>query len=512
MSTILVVQLKKKGARFENMNSDNARYGSIKNKLVMFLVSILVAMILVSVISNVSGYSYIIAFEQGFESYNQLSLFYKNAELMSKNGLNFVYSNKDEDYEEYKVMLKSARDNLNAIKRMSEHKHTIWRITLLENMLDTYSEKVNKYVEQTDFSREDSVTLYNDLYRLENLITKTFTNYYNIISQDVQLKLKRLRLSCYIQFAVVLLLIAASIFAGFVFANNAMKGITKPINEIVDNIQLIKRGEYEIKKIRGAAKELNILLMTFDEMAKSIKEHIQNLKEKAQLEKKLLEKENENLRITNLLAETKLKSLQSQINPNFLFNTLSMLSKNAYIEGALDTSMLMENLSELLRYSLEKSNKVSSIKEEIEFIKNYFLIQQKRYGNRVKFLLNVKDNLPNIKLPAMILQPLVENSLIHGVNNISDGAVVSVKAYCYNNNVYIQVEDNGAGMDSDTLEAIQSKFKHSVFDSKVEQSTNIGLYNVYKRLEMYYGSQFKFLIESERNCGTIITIVLPLVY
>ena len=159
-------------------------------------------------------------------------------------------------------------------------------------------------------------------------------------------------------------------------------------------------------------------------MAGAIQNNIRLLKYNIEMDKQLLERENENLNMKNLLYQTELKSLQAQINPHFLFNTLNMIAKKAALSGDSETNLLMENISALLRYGLDKANKISTLKEELSCIENYFFIQQRRFEGRVSFVMDVPDYVPDISMPAMTLQPLVENSVIHGIKDVLENAEV----------------------------------------------------------------------------------------
>nr|WP_275950534.1 sensor histidine kinase [Clostridium sp. MCC353] len=234
-------------------------------------------------------------------------------------------------------------------------------------------------------------------------------------------------------------------------------------------------------------------------MADEVQASIRHVQEKSQLENQLLEKENENLKVKELLIETELKVLQGQMNPHFLFNTLSLISKMAYLEGAEKTSELMETTTDLLRYSLDKSNSVSDLYSEIESVKNYIKIQEVRFGHRIKFELSVGNHIPKVIMPGMIIQPLIENAVIHGVKNMVSGAHVLVSVKRGGDKVYILVEDNGTGMDSSRLEAVQSG---------VEEKS-IGINNVRKRLELFFGIKPVLSIESAVQCGTAVTVELP---
>ena len=179
-----------------------------------------------------------------------------------------------------------------------------------------------------------------------------------------------------------------------------------------------------------------------------------------------------------------------------------MISKKAYIEGAYSTNELIDVTAELLRYSLDNLSKTSDLQGEIECTENYIYIQQRRLGSRVKITLAVDPNLPNIAIPGMIVQPIIENSIMHGLkDSICDGKI-NVAFYSKNGSIYIMVEDNGRGMSEKELEDCSIRLEQT----KHYEKNHIGLFNIKRRLEMLYGDRFKIDIESSFDCGTIIIL------
>ena len=138
---------------------------------------------------------------------------------------------------------------------------------------------------------------------------------------------------------------------------------------------------------------------------------------------------------------------------------------------------------------------------EIEFLKSYFYICGVRYENRISFRINRQEDIPNIRLPGMLLQPVVENAVLHGLANCICGGEVTVSFSCDKKNIYIVTEDNGEGMNHESMEEIMS--------CETGDGGHIGVSNVLKRLRLYFGKQADITISSERDCGTIVTMILP---
>ncbi|MNV65596.1 Sensor histidine kinase YpdA [compost metagenome] len=206
-----------------------------------------------------------------------------------------------------------------------------------------------------------------------------------------------------------------------------------------------------------------------------------------------------------LVKELELQALQSQINPHFLFNTLNVLSRLALLEGADKTSDLIISMSNLLRYSLQRLDTPVTLQEEITHIKEYAAIQQARFRERIRFELDADPAVLQVEIPALTLQPLVENAYHHGVANMESGAVISLKVLKAETGVLIEISDNGAGIPEETLQAIM-RLEASSDSGK---STGLGTRNVLKRLQLFYGEDDLVQIRSGLGQGTTITIRIP---
>ena len=268
----------------------------------------------------------------------------------------------------------------------------------------------------------------------------------------------------------------------------------------------IKKGAYDLTQISNTNKEMNVLCLALEDMADSIEKNIQYENEKARLERRVLEQQNDNLRKDELLAQSELRILQNQINPHFLFNTLNMIDKKAYSEGAYETSELMEKTSQLLRYGLDNASKISSLKKEIKAIYNYNYIQEKRYGDRIRFLMDIEEDLPDIPMPSMVLQPLVENAVSHGLQDIIEDGEAVIEVSRLNDEIMISVSDNGTGMPADELE----KLILNDFRMSSDERSHLGLYNVTRRLKAFYGDGVRIIVNSLEECGFEINIQIDL--
>ncbi|WP_246031478.1 sensor histidine kinase [Salibacterium salarium] len=229
-------------------------------------------------------------------------------------------------------------------------------------------------------------------------------------------------------------------------------------------------------------------------MRKDITEYVEEMKDKAEMD--------------HLMKELELKHLQNQINPHFLFNTLNTVSKMAYLEDADDTSHLIDSVSALLRYNLGDLEKSVTLKDEIEVVQSYFHIQQTRFQGRIHFSVEIEETELNRRVPRLILQPLVENAFIHGVESLEEGGTISLRVYQQQKYTIVEVEDNGIGMEKEQIQGIQSP-NNIASDGHVGHSTGLGLTNVIRRLQLFYQLEDVVEIESEPSGGTVVRLFLP---
>ena len=481
------------------------RKTGIRAKLMSYLAIVGGLCVLVIVFSNFTVTDNLSSSKLFFDCNKNLSDFYANVTEMDTVARGYLYERTADNYGAFQRLLGAARRNIDSIGAAVDDA-TQWRFERLENMLDYYCEPMQAFT-----GGEASVyDTYNALYYRKNLITNTATTYYGHLANYMKVKTDSMQALWGRQRNLQFVLLAA--FAAFAVAMGSVysKGIYAPIAAMVKNTKRLKKGSYSLEPIETNLAELGILADSFTEMAASVEESVDTLKENARLEYALLKQENDNLAMQNLVTETELHSLQSQINPHFLFNTLSMISKSAYISGDATTSELMDKLSEFLRYALDKANKNSTLFEEIESIKNYIFIQQKRFSDRIRFEIDVEPDTPNIHMPAIVLQPLMENAILHGASAMTEQALVGVKVHPFQDRLHIHVEDNGAGMKPEDLEALLSKLKRGLESSPGSRGSGIGLSNVYRRLQMYFGAALQFSIESEEGCGTVVTLTVPI--
>ena len=237
--------------------------------------------------------------------------------------------------------------------------------------------------------------------------------------------------------------------------------------------------------------EITELGMSFNIMIGKIKEL---------LDSKIKEQEN--------LKRAELRALQAQINPHFLYNTLDTIIWMAESKKTDQVVEIVSALSNFFRISLSKGMDWITISEEVERIRSYLTIQKMRYHDILDFKIEVDDDVAENTILKLILQPLVENALYHGIKNKRQGGTISVRARRNGEDeVLLEVKDDGIGFTAEKLTQLRAELEDDAGDIKLESGFGIG--NVNKRIRLYYGKPYGLSIQSEYTTGTCVTLVIP---
>mgnify|MGYP002546354264 CR=1 FL=1 len=479
---------------------------SYRKQLLFYTLVSLISIVLVVLMHEFINIRLIDKYDSAFSIYDEMSQFYDNQNKAHDSLRNYLYTNESYIYNEYEGYIEKAKDNLDNITDRLENQENSWRFQLLENMVNNYEKNVTMIQVVMQEKNEEYDEYYNRLTEINNAIVKTSDEYFRlltdelaVIRNDIDTERNILQIVSWVIVLFCLIMISWLTYCIF-------KSITRPINEIVQNINEIKSGNYNLQKIASVNDEMNILCIALQDMALTFKKNQENEKKQAELERKLLIKENESLRKDEILASSELRSLQNQLNPHFLFNTFNMIYQKALEENSKSTIEMIEKMTECMRYTLSNRSRTTTLDMEINFIRNYLFIQSKRFEDRIHFEFHVEKNVPDIKIPSMIIEPLIDNAIRHGLSNMESGGEISVNITYADDHVYIRVEDNGKGMDVDEVEKlILNNFEKD--DEKYEDS--YGLYNLARRLKMYFGDEAAINISSMPECGFDALIILP---
>ncbi|KAE8560842.1 sensor histidine kinase [Paenibacillus polymyxa] len=269
------------------------------------------------------------------------------------------------------------------------------------------------------------------------------------------------------------------------------RSITGPVGRLVGLAKRIATGDLNIEPQPRRDDELGVLADAILQMSADLSI--------------LIEKDKQSLEMRRLVKELELLALQNQINPHFLFNTLNVLSKLAILEGAEKTSDLIVSLSNLLRYSLQKLDKPVTLQEELDHISEYVTIQQARFRDRIRFDLHFDASVLQQQIPALTIQPFIENAFLHGVADMENGAIITLTLSRAGEDVQIEISDNGKGMTEETrLSVLRLEG-----GAESSSSTGLGMQNVFRRLQLFYEKEGMVEIRSHIGLGTTITIRIP---
>lgn len=267
------------------------------------------------------------------------------------------------------------------------------------------------------------------------------------------------------------------------------------VKRLSRHMQKVTNEKFDLIRIDEGQDEIGGLIRNFNMMTTRINSLINDVYK--------LEIQKNNLEMERVRAE--LNFLQSQMNPHFLFNTLNAIlvvcTKNNYT----DVTDIIKSLSKLLRRLLSWKEDLVSLQEEVTFIEMYLKIEKFRFRDKFDYEFDIDEQSLQYKIPKLSMQPLVENSCKHGLQTIEGLGVIKVKTLVEDGRLIITISDNGKG-----IEATQLKELMYNVQNEASSGTNIGIRNVYRRLELYYEDQVSFEIISAPNEGTIVTFEIPI--
>lgn len=368
-------------------------------------------------------------------------------------------------------------------------------IHLIDSLVETTNRSILFSEEQ---ELEGSTNEFNEANRISMYISettltildrelKTYNLFYReIIDQSEELKK--------LGFWILLLVTSVLLLATYWFSLS----ITKPVHQLTKAANELARGRFNQRIKVESNDEIAFLAQTFDEMRININDLILEIQQKAQLEHELQQSK-------LLLKESQLRSLQSQINPHFLFNTLNTLSKKAYLDGAEETSDLLVSVAGLLRYNLKRIDRSVTLYEEVLVLNQYMEIQKARFTDRLNFKKTIDESCLHVNIPGLTLQPIIENAVIHAIEPEENGGTISFKILRDGSWIIIEIEDSGKGISQENIELLLS----GQMGSNEGHSTGIGFQNVVKRLQLFYGVDNLVSIESVEGIGTKVIIQIP---
>ncbi len=283
--------------------------------------------------------------------------------------------------------------------------------------------------------------------------------------------------------SVILAAISLCILFGFLFSILLRRVVLNPIDELLVEIQKLAQGKFDVALEENGTDEISRIRRAYTQTVYDLKQMIDTV-----YISEIKKKEAESI------------ALEAQINPHFLYNSLDSIHWLAIKNKDYGVAEQIEALSEIFKHVLRKGKEIVTLAEEIEYVENYMYIQQARYGRRIKLQINVADEMWNCAIPKLIIQPLVENAIVHGIEGKLDGGHVDVFVYAHEDVLHIRVEDDGCDASTEEVTAL--------IHGQSEERRVSALKNIYSRLILKYGAPYGLTFKSESG-KTVVCINLP---
>ncbi|MDN3017272.1 histidine kinase [Paenibacillus sp. BSR1-1] len=473
----------------------------IRSKLLLYFIVLVVLLTSVGFFFYSSSEKLVNEYDNSFERFLLLNNISQRTNLITEN-LHAYILEKDESY------LKDYRKE--KVKLIKDQKRLFKVINTNDITLSNYNNMIDSFLDEGDAtvgaSQKDEIDQYSshftEVLKINSFLQESTLALLNNKLTDYQKFYNQMEQQNHYYRLMSISLFAAAFFLSTLLALWISGGITKPIRLLSQAAKQISKGNLSGEDIKITTKdELKPLTETFNQMRANLRQLVTEIKQQGELDK--------------LLKELELKSLQNQINPHFLFNTLNTVSKMAYLEEAEHTSRLIEAVAALLRYNLSDLDKAATLRDEVRIVKEYFFIQTTRFGERIQFITDIEDDCLDIEIPSLTLQPLIENAFIHGVEEYEENAEIRLNIYRQRDRIYVEVIDNGEGMDTATKNKLLQYAEGAITEDGYERekskghSNGIGVKNVIRRLQLFYQRKDIVEIESELKKGTNFRLTIP---
>ena len=362
-----------------------------------------------------------------------------------------------------------------------------WRV---QSMLDMCA---NLRMYMIEIAQTESYDLRMELLerniRGETGLTRLIENYMHDFLNDEVRELARLRGVIGRQIPLLLVFTVAVVVALFVllllYSIRVSRRITSPMQALSRKAEQFGSDNFDSTPVETNIVELKILDRNFDKMAGRITSLMDRQRQDQQS-----------------LHRAELELLQAQINPHFLYNTLDSIAILAESQREEDVIDMVNSLSTFFRNSLNRGEDIISLRSELIQARSYLEIQQIRYSDILTWRIDVPDDIQDCSVPKLILQPLIENALYHGIKNRRGRGLISITGEESGDDLFLHVTDNGAGISEEQLALLQS-------GSFEEHHSGLGLKNVHQRIRLYCGEPYGLSFDSVPGAGTTVTIRLP---
>lgn len=388
------------------------------------------------------------------------------------------------------VMIGQATHDFQSLLDNTERESRSWLQSLLKNLasLKNKVDILKENIEEGGHYDENMQMLESDVYVLTDLVQDDIQYYIYYQTKDIQ-ELQQNLHKRVIFFIIFWATIAAMIVIVVIIrAVYISRGIISPLDRLVDATSRIAIGDFK-----------NQVEVTSDDEIRVLADSVNNMTEQLDVMVDTIKEDEAKMR------HAELRLLQEQINPHFLYNTLDTivwLVESGDNERAIDVVM---SLSKFFRLSLSKGQEIISIREEESHVKSYLNIQHVRYHDILDYEIDFDEDIYDFEIQKLTLQPLVENSLYHGIKYKRAKGTITVRGFMEGSNVVFLVKDDGVGIDEETLEKLRKDISHKI----EEKPSGFGLTNVNQRIKMHFGEDYGMEISSTKGEGTTIRIVIP---
>lgn len=389
------------------------------------------------------------------------------------------------------LMLADLRGEFENLLRITTDEESRAWLRILMRDVNSLEDRVNDIKDnlEAENSYDKNIEmLNNNIYIITELIQDDIQSYiyYQTKSMDYLAKQLNTRVEEFIWFCGILLVLLMLLVMAWAFI--IVSGITSPIRELLQVTKRVSQGDFSVRAQVEGSDEMAVLTDSVNSMTESLEMLVHKIKED---ERKM--------------RRAELRLLQEQINPHFLYNTLDTIVW--LIEGHDSdkaVSMVM-SLSQFFRLVLNKGREYITVEEEKTYIESYLEIQQVRYHDILDYEVRIAPELYQYKILKLTLQPLVENSLYHGIKYKRAKGMIMVAGELKDGRIYFKVQDNGVGMEQEELEKLRGEISKPCKDTE----KGFGLANVNERIRMYFGNEYGMTIDSAAGEGTCVEIVIP---
>ncbi len=344
------------------------------------------------------------------------------------------------------------------------------------NSIDIESD-TNQY-DVTRIAGEDVIIAYKPIPELKGRLIQV------VSLKDVIQKINKLR-------SIYILYLMLTIGAMILTINYIVKAMSKRFYTVYQALHEIQEGKLDVEISITGSDEISELANRINIMVKKIKQLMEN-----------------SIKREVLVKNSEIRALQNQINTHFIYNVLESIKMMAEIDERYAISDAITSLGRMLRYSMKGLSKNVTVKQEIDYIKNYIALMNLRFDYEIYLSLNIPDVLWEQEIPKMSLQPIVENSICHGIEEIAEDTNIYIKGIVEQNDFIIEVSDQGKGIEENQLEQLRENIEGNV-ETNGGSGNGIGLKNVQDRIKINFGEEYGLSISSKLGCYTKVSVKIP---